>query len=158
MGKKLYGQTDVTLDEKGRISLPVSLRKVLGDTELIIKPSYYEKEKSLWLFPETEYKTLLDDFDKNTDILSEKDRLFRRRYFNYKDVEIDKAGRIAIPQEYREFANLTKDCLVLGVGDYIEIWDKETYRKHYSESNETFVSASEEISIKVKKSRAGNQE
>jgi MraZ protein len=157
VGNRLNGQTDVTLDEKGRISLPVSLRKILGDAELIIKPSYYEKEKSLWLFPKNVYEAMLDDYDKNSDILSEKDRVFRRRYFNFKDVEIDKAGRIAIPQEYREFANLSKDCLVCGVGDYIEIWDKETYQKNYSETNDTFVSASEDMSIKVKNSKARNQ-
>ena len=158
MGNRLNGQTDVTLDEKGRISLPVSLRKILGDAELIIKPSYYEKEKYLWLFPKNVYEAMLDDYDRNSDILSEKDRVFRRRYFNFKDVEIDKAGRIAIPQEYREFANLSKDCLVCGVGDYIEIWDKETYHKNYAETNDTFVSASEDMSVKVKKSKEGNQQ
>jgi len=161
VGSMLYGQNDVTLDEKGRISLPVSLRKILGDAKLIIKPSDYDNEKSLWLFPETEYKAMLEeytnDYKKQTRITSKKHREFSRRYFNFKDVEIDKAGRIAIYQEYREYANLSKDCLVLGVGDYIEIWDKETYRKHYSESNEAFVSASEEISNKAEESEEGNQ-
>ena len=162
MGDMLYGQSDVTLDEKGRISLPVSLRKVLGDAKLIIKPSDYDNEKSLWLFPETDYKVMLEDYkndyNKRERITSKKHREFSRRYFNFKDVEIDKAGRIAIYQEYREYANLSKDCLVLGVGDYIEIWDKETYRKHYSESNEAFISASEEISNKAQESEEGNQE
>jgi len=162
VGDMLYGQTDVTLDEKGRISLPVSLRKVLGDAKLIIKPSDYDNEKSLWLFPETDYKAMLEDYKndyrKKTRITSKKHREFSRRYFNFKDVEIDKAGRIAISQEYREYANLSKDCLVLGVGDYIEIWDKETYRKHYSENNEAFVSASEEISNKAQEREEGDEE
>jgi len=154
--ERLKGQSEVTLDEKGRISLPAALRRALGDAELTLKPCDYEE--CLWLFPTSVYQEMLAEYSKNTNILSKKDRDFRRRLFNSQDVEIDKAGRIPIPQTYREFAGLTKDCLVFGQGDYIEIWDKETYRKHYSESNETFVSASEEISIKVKKSRAGNQE
>jgi len=158
----LYGQNDVTLDEKGRISLPVSLRKILGDAELIIKASDYDNEKSLWLFPKTEYIAFLEDYKKEYKkkkrITSKDHREFNRRYHSFKDVEIDKAGRIAIYQEYRDYANLTKDCIVLGVGDYIEIWDKETYRKHYSESNEAFISASEEISNKEEESEEGNQE
>jgi MraZ protein len=157
VGERLTGQTDVTLDEKGRISLPASLRKVLGDAELIIKLSAYKKEKCLWLYPKTVYNAKLDDIEKNTDIFSEKDRIIRDRYYNYKDVEIDKAGRIPIPQSYREEAGLTKDCLVKGVGDSIQIWDKETYRKYYMESDDDFVSASEKLSIKIKKSKAGNQ-
>jgi MraZ protein len=162
VGYMLYGQNDVTLDEKGRISLPVSLRKVLGDAKLIIKSSDYDKEKSLWLFPETDYLAMLEDYKKEYKkmkrITSEKLREFNRRYHNFKDVEIDKAGRIAISQEYREYANLSKDCIVLGVGDYIEIWDKETYRRHYSESNEAFISASEEISDKAQESEEGDEE
>ena len=162
MGYMLYGQNDVTLDEKGRISLPVSLRKILGDAKLIIKSSDYDNEKSLWLFPETDYLAMLEDYKKEYKkmkrITSEKLREFNRRYHNFKDVEIDKAGRIAISQEYREYANLSKDCIVLGVGDYIEIWDKETYRKHYSESNEAFISASEEISDKAQESKKGDEE
>jgi len=155
---RLTGKTEVTLDEKGRISLPVSLRKLLGDAELIIKPSDYKKEKCLWVFPENVYKAKLDDIEKNTDIFSEKDRIVRRRYFNYKDVEIDKAGRIPIPQSYREDAGLTKDCLVIGAGDNIEIWDKETYCRYYSESDDDFVSASEDIAVKLKNNKGGNKE
>jgi MraZ protein len=158
VGYRLTGQTEVTLDEKGRISLPASLRKILGDAQLIIKPSDYKKEKCLWVFPETVYKTKLDDIDKDTDLFSEKHRIIRRRYYNYKDVEIDKAGRIAIPQTYREFAFLTKDCLVFGQGDYIEIWDKETYQKYYSESDDDFVSASEDMSVMIRNSKGGSKE
>jgi len=157
VGDKLTGRTDVTLDEKGRISLPAALRKILGDAELIIKPCNYENENCLWLFPTTVYNAMVAEYEKETVILSEKDRAFRRRFFDYKPVEIDKAGRIPIPQNYREDAGLTKECVVLGAWDYIEIWDKETYRQYYSESKEAFVSASEEIAIKLKNKKGGNQ-
>jgi len=158
VGYNLKGQFDGTLDEKGRISLPSTLRKILNDAEVTIKPCDYEKEKCLWLFPTAVYNEMSAKYNKNTDILSEKDRAFRRRFFNSKDVEIDKAGRIPIPQNYREEAGLTKDCLFIGAWDYIEIWDKETYRKYYSESKDDFVSASEELASKLKNNKGGDQE
>jgi len=130
--------------------------KRLGDAELTLKPCDFEE--CLWLFPSDVYQEMLAEYSKNTNILSKKDRDFRRRLFNSQDVEIDKVGRIAIPQSYREFAGLTKDCLVFGQDDYIEIWDKEKYQKYYSDSKEDFMSVSEEIATKLKNSKAGNQE
>ena len=156
MVEKLTGQFEVTLDEKGRISLPAALRRVLGDAELTIKPCDFEE--CLWLFPTAVYQEMLAEYSKNTNILSKKDRDFRRRLYNSQDVEIDKAGRIPIPQSYRDFAELAKDCLVFGQGEYIEIWDKERYNKYYSESKDDFVSVSEEIASKLKNGKGGNQE
>jgi MraZ protein len=154
----LTGQFEVTLDEKGRISLPAALRRVLGDEKLTLNPCDFEKDKCLWLFPTNEYQEMLGEYESNTHILSSKDRDFRRRLFNSQPVEIDKAGRIPIPQVYRESAKLTKDCLVLGLGKYIEIWDKEEFYKYSSQSKEDFISVSEEIGNKLKGSRGGRQE
>jgi MraZ protein len=153
----LTGQFEVTLDEKGRISLPANLRRVLGDERLTLNPCDFEKDKCLWLFPTSVYQDMLAEYKPNTHILSKKDRDFRRRLFNSQSVEIDKAGRIPIPQVYRESANLTKDCLVLGQGEYIEIWDKEEYDKYFSESKEDFISVSEEIAGKLKNNKGGQE-
>jgi MraZ protein len=56
-------------------------------------------------------------------------RALRRRLIGpAQDVEIDKAGRIAIPQTLREYAELVRDCIVLGQDDFVEIWNAERYR------------------------------
>jgi MraZ protein len=154
--EKLTGQFEVTLDDKGRISLPAALRRVLGDAKLTLNPC--DLDDCLWLFPANIYQDMLAEYSENTNILSKKDRDFRRRLYNSQDVEIDKAGRIPIPQTYREFAKLTKDCLVMGQGEYIEIWDKEKYQKYYSESRDDFISVSEEIGSKLKNNKGGNLE
>jgi len=153
VGEILTGQFEVTLDEKGRISLPVALRKILGDVELTIKPCDFED--CLWLIPTSVYQEMLAQYNKMTSVLSKKDREFRRRLYNSQAVEIDKAGRIAIPQSYRISANLNKDCLVFGQGELIEIWDREKYLQNYSESKDDFVSVSEEIANKLKNSNGG---
>jgi len=151
----LTGRSNVTLDDKGRISLPAYLRKILGDNELTLTQNDYEN--SLWLFPTSEYQAKLIEYGKNTNILAKKDRDFRRRLYDSVTVEVDKSGRIQIPPEYREFAGLNKECIVLGQGEYIEIWDEVSYKKYLSESKEDFIIASEELGSKLK-NRGANEE
>ncbi|MDR0464278.1 MAG: division/cell wall cluster transcriptional repressor MraZ [Treponema sp.] len=148
----LTGRFNVTLDEKGRISLPAPLRRILEDSRLTLTECDYDN--CLWLFPTNVYMEQLKQYNMNTSLLSKKDRDFRRRIFDSHPVEIDKAGRIPIIQEYREFAGLDKNCIVLAQGDYIEIWDEERFRKCLADSREDFLSASEELGTKLK-SNAG---
>jgi MraZ protein len=93
---------------------------------------------------------MLDKYSNATNILSKDDRDFRRSLYISEDVEIDKAGRILILPEFREHAKLTKDCVVMGQGEYIEIWDKEEYLKYDSEGRGDIRSISDEISVKLK--------
>ncbi|MCL2180454.1 MAG: division/cell wall cluster transcriptional repressor MraZ [Treponema sp.] len=152
----LTGRHNVTLDEKGRISLPAPLRRVLDDSKLTLTQCDYDN--CLWLFPTDVYMDLLKKYSANTNMLSKKDRDFRRRIFDSHPLEIDKAGRIPIVQEYREFAGLNKDCVVLGQGDYIEIWDKERYQKNISDSKEDFFAVCEEMGTKLKANSGVNAE
>jgi len=148
----LTGEFKTTLDEKGRISLPASLRRVLNEEKLILTQNNYDN--CLWLFPVGEYKAKLNTYKENTNLLSKKDRDFRRRFFNSHEVEIDKAGRLLIIQNFREFAGLVKECVILGQGEYIEIWDEESYHRCMEDSREDFIAVSEELGDKLKNSRS----
>jgi MraZ protein len=147
----LTGEFKVTLDEKGRISLPAHLRRVLNETNLTI--TQCNEDSCLWLYPASEYNVLLKKVQANTNPLSREDRDIKRRLFNSIPIEIDKAGRIPIIQSYREFAGLNKDCVVLGQGDYIEIWDAEKYEKYLSDSESNYVAASEKLGNAMKNDR-----
>jgi MraZ protein len=151
----LTGEFNVTLDEKGRISLPANLRRVLYEAKLTLTQCDYEN--CLWLFPTNNYTALLKDIGQNTNILTVKDRALRRRIFNSHEIEIDKAGRIPIVQSFRIFAGLSKNCVVLGQGDYIEIWDEEKYHKYLEESKNDFLAASEELGTKLKNTAGAGQ-
>ena len=150
---KLSGEFNATLDEKGRISLPVSLRKALNVDILIITPNYYEN--GLWIYTYEEYQKKLDKYDGMTDNLTEEDRAFRRRLYNFHEIEIDKLGRIPINQSYRDFAGLNKDCIFLGVGNYIEIWDTERYRSCIDGSKGTYITASNKLDERSKNAGGG---
>ena len=61
------------------------------------------------------------------------------------DTDFDKAGRINISVSLREYANLTKECVVLGIENHIEIWDDESYKRYWDENEPRFQQAAEEI-------------
>jgi MraZ protein len=144
----LTGEFKATLDEKGRISLPAHLRRILDDTKLTI--TQCSKDNCLWLFPANEYTELLREIQGSTNPLIRDDRSIRRRIFNSLPVEIDKAGRIPIVQTMREFAGLSKECMVLGQGEYIEIWDEDRYRQYLADSEDDYAAASEMLGTKIK--------
>ena len=146
----LTGEFKVTLDEKGRISLPAHLRRILNDEKLTITQC---KDNCLWLFPTNEYTDLLKNVQNSTNPLNRDDRLVRRQLFNSLPIEIDKAGRIPVVQGYREFAGLTKDCVVLGQGEYIEIWAQDRYDAFLETSDEDIVAASEKLGNTLKGKR-----
>jgi len=151
----LTGEYRVTLDEKGRISLPAGLRKDIDDPSLRITKG---QDNCLWLFPSTKWDELVSTkIVENTDPFSRGDRsLLRRLIGPSQEVEVDKAGRIPIAQSLREFAGLSKDCMVLGQIDYIEIWDEERYLKYLETSGDEYEKASEQLSNNIKSRRGIN--
>jgi len=148
----LTGEYKVTLDEKGRISLPAPLRRDMNEMTLHITKG---EDSCLWLFTGAKWEELVSSAIKeNTDPFSRMDRSLLRRIIGpSQQVEIDKAGRIPIIQGLREFAGLSKDCMVLGQIDYIEIWDEERYKKYLINTDEEFIAASEALSGRIKRRR-----
>jgi MraZ protein len=139
----LTGEFRNTLDEKGRLSLPAKLRGELPGSEFVLTQGV---DNCLWLFPPDQWANLSQKLMESTSLFAAKARLVQRRILApAQEVEIDKLGRIAIPQSLREFAHLTKECVILGITKYLEIWDGDAYRK-YLEDNETeFLAAAEEL-------------
>ncbi|MCL2478271.1 MAG: cell division/cell wall cluster transcriptional repressor MraZ [Treponema sp.] len=123
-----------TLDDKGRISLPVRIRENIAENILILTKGY---PKGVWVFLPAEW----DIFSKN--LLNSANQSFakqlsvQRQFIAPKaEIEIDKAGRIAIPQSLRDYACLNRDCKILEVDNHLEIWDCEQYRA-YEKANES---------------------
>jgi MraZ protein len=70
-------------------------------------------------------------------------------------VEIDKAGRIAIPQTLREFAELTRECIVLGLDTIVEIWNAEKYWAYMNGSEDEYTTASENLGDALMREKSG---
>lgn len=139
----LTGEFKNTLDDKGRVSLPSRLRSELPGSILILTQGV---DRCLWLFAPEQWKNLSRKLMETTSPFQARSRLVQRRIIApAQEVEIDKAGRIPVPQSLREFAALTRDCVILGIDKYIEIWDAGQYRAYWEENEAEFRAAAEEL-------------
>jgi MraZ protein len=139
----LTGEFRNTLDEKGRVSLPAKLRGELAGNEFVLTQGV---DNCLWLFPPDQWTALSQKLMESTSLFAARARLVQRRIVApAQEVEVDKLGRIAIPQSLREFAGLSRDCIILGISKYIEIWDAEAYRTYLADNESEFLAAAEEL-------------
>ena len=144
----LTGEYRNTLDEKGRILFPSKLRNELfGENEknvLIVTQSF---DHCLWLYTLEEWKVLSSKIMETASPFNRQNRLVLRTLIApAQEVELDKAGRLSIPQSLREYAGLSKDCVILGINKYMELWDAETYSKYLEENDEDLKDAAEALS------------
>jgi MraZ protein len=143
----ITGEFRCSLDEKGRLLIPARMRTEVAGNEVILTRGV---ENCLWLFPPEEWKTFSENLIGSTSLFQEKARLIQRRMIApAQETEIDKAGRIVIPQTLREYADLRKECLILGLKKYMEIWSEAAYQDYLSENEAKFKEAAEELGGRI---------
>ncbi len=130
-----------TLDSKGRIALPVKFRESLGPRFIVARGL----DKCLFVYPSDEWAQVMDKL--KTIPINQKDSRNFTRYFlsGATEAEPDKQGRVNLPQNLREYAGLTKDVFILGVGSRIEIWDKDSWEKTKIDLEEGFSILAESV-------------
>lgn len=137
----LTGEYKNTLDEKGRIQLPAKLRANLSGNVLVVTQAL---DRCLWLFTPEEWKNLSSRILEAASPFNTRNRLVLRRLIApAQEVEFDKSGRISIPQSLREYAGLSKECVLLGISKYLELWDSGAYGAYLSENEGDFLQAAE---------------
>ena len=143
----ITGEFRCSLDEKGRLLIPARMRtEVLGNVVILTRGV----ENCLWLFPPEEWKTFSENLVGSTSLLQAQSRLIQRRLIApAQETEIDKAGRIVIPQTLREYADLRKECLILGLKKYIEVWSETAYQTYLEENEAKFKEAAEELGGRI---------
>ncbi len=112
------GQYQHTLDNKGRLTIPARYRDLLDDGAYLTQGF----DRNLMVMTVSAFEALSRKVNSMS-ITNSRSRLLRRLLFsNGERVEVDKAGRILIPQFLRQSASLDSDAIVVGGGDYFEIW------------------------------------
>lgn len=140
----LTGEYRNTLDDKGRIPFPAKLRSELTGESLIITQAV---DKCLWLFTTDEWKNFSSKLMEAASPFSGKSRLVVRHLIApAQSVEFDKSGRITIPPSLRDYASLSKECVILGINKYMELWDAASYKNYLEESEPSFREATEGLS------------
>jgi len=112
------GQYQHTLDNKGRLTIPARYRDLLDDGAYLTQGF----DRNLMVMTVSAFEALSRRINSMS-ITDSRARLLRRLLFsNGERVDVDKAGRILIPQFLRQSASLDSDAIVVGGGDYFEIW------------------------------------
>ena len=117
------GEYNHTLDAKGRLIIPSRLREDLGDSFVVTKGM----DGCLFVFPDNEWKEFEEKL-KNLPMVNKEARQFTRFFLaGAMLAEIDKSGRILLPQTLREYAQIDHETVLVGVGNRVEIWSKERW-------------------------------
>ncbi len=128
------GEYNHTMDTKGRLIVPSKFRELLGDEFVVTKGL----DKCLFVFTADKWTSVIESID-SLPITKGKARQFSRFLIGGAGTcEIDKQGRILIPQNLREYAKLDKEAILVGVGNRIEIWNKDEWEElnNYDEIEE----------------------
>lgn len=117
------GEYNHTIDAKGRLIVPSKFRELLGNEFVVTKGL----DGCLFVYPDEEWTNIEEKF-RNIPLTTKDARKFSRFFFaGAAACEVDKQGRILIPPVLREFADLQKDIVSVGVLNRIEIWSKDRW-------------------------------
>jgi len=125
------GQYYHTLDNKGRLTIPVRYRDLVEDGAFITTGL----DQNLMVMTDDLFHAMSQRVNEKS--FTDPDaRLLRRILFsNIERVEVDKAGRILIPQFLRQLAGLDTDIVVVGAGSFFEIWSPDRWAGQTAEMN-----------------------
>ncbi|HEY4600403.1 MAG TPA: division/cell wall cluster transcriptional repressor MraZ [Cerasibacillus sp.] len=135
------GEFQHNIDAKGRVIVPSKFRDDLGGRFVLTRGL----DQCLFSYPMEEWRVLEQKLKKLP--LTKKDaRAFTRFFFSGAvECEIDKQGRINIPAPLRKYANLEKECVVIGVSNRIEFWAKDVWDEYVLQSEESFADIAENL-------------
>ena len=118
------------LDTKGRLALPAKVKANLPEVstnELVIRKGF---EPHLILYPMLEYKKIHHKISSLSEFNAEQRKLKRNFFRSIAHVEMDSAGRINFPKNMLAHAGIENEAMVIGMGNYIEIWNPTVFEEH----------------------------
>ncbi|MCA9765830.1 MAG: division/cell wall cluster transcriptional repressor MraZ [Carnobacterium sp.] len=130
----LLGEYKHNIDAKGRLIMPAKFRNDLGVTFILTRGL----DGCLFGYPKDEW-SILEEKLKQLPLAKKEARAFIRFFYSAAaECELDKQGRINIPQTLREYADLDKACYIIGVSDRVEIWSETKWHVFSTEAEESF--------------------
>ena len=139
---RFFGTFHPKLDDKGRLFLPAKFRDQLKEGLVITRG----QERCLYVWTVERFDRLADEADLDS-FRSRRNRDFERQLFSgAADMVPDKQGRISIPANLREWGGLSKDCVVIGASNRVEIWDAEAWTEYDARTAELFADMSDDAS------------
>jgi MraZ protein len=129
------------LDDKGRLFLPAKFRDELSEGLVVTRG----QERCLYVWPSAEFRSFTDEL-RQAPVTNKRARDFMRMLFAGASAEsADRQGRVTLPPMLREYAGLQRECIVIGAGRRVEIWDATAWTTYSAEQEAAFADWSEEV-------------
>ncbi len=135
------GEYHHTIDEKGRIIIPVKFREELGNSFIITRGI----ENCLFVYSEENWAKITNKL--NSLPFTKKDARTFNRFFmsGATSVELDKQGRVNISKPLIDYASLLKDCVIIGTGDRLEVWSQESWESFFDSTKDSMSDIAENL-------------
>lgn len=135
------GEFHHNIDDKGRLVIPNKFRLELGERFIITRGL----EKCLYAYSMTEWNNIVAKL-KQLPFTKKDARTFIRSFFSgAAECEFDRQGRINITSPLVAYADLTKECVVIGANDRLEIWGKANWDNFFEENSEKLEDIAENL-------------
>lgn len=123
------GEYHHTIDAKGRIIVPSKVRDDLGENFIVTRGL----DGCLFIYPKEHWNTIINKYKELPDTKDK--RQFMRIFLSGATIcEYDKQGRINIPNPLIQYADLRKDCIIIGLDERLELWSKERWENFISDN------------------------
>ena len=130
-----------TIDGKGRLIIPAKFREALGEQFIVTKGL----DHCLFVYPPAEWK-IMEEKLRTLPFTQPDVRAFVRFFFSgATECELDKQGRILLPVNLRDYAQLEKDLVLVGVSSRVEIWSQTLWTEYSRKAESEYASAAESL-------------
>lgn len=137
----LMGEYHHNIDEKSRLIIPAKFRNELGERYVITKGL----DKCLFVYSETEWNKIMQKVG-SLEFTKKNVRAFERSFIGGASLnEFDKQGRINITSPLVHYANITKECVIIGVNERLEIWSIEEFNNYMKVNEESLEEIAENL-------------
>ena len=141
----LFGSCLHTLDEKNRLVIPSRMRGEIG-THLYIMKGF---DGALSIYPESSFIKLSEELNSLSFNKKDSRSFIRAQLATVVELDLDKMGRVVIPGSLLNKYNISKEVVVLGAVNHIEVWDAKAYKEYEEEAESNFENIAENLNKEV---------
>ena len=141
----LLGEYEHVIDEKSRLTLPAKFREAFAEGVVVTRGF----DGCVFAFRRPDWDRLVESRLSTLDPFSPEGRRVQRHFFSgAAETELDKQGRVMVPRELMQHAKLSREVVVAGVNDRLEIWDRDTWRTELAQVEGSAEDAAERLADK----------
>lgn len=137
----LMGEYHHNIDEKNRLIIPAKFREEIGSKAIITRGL----DNCLFVYSEVEWEKIVSKL-KTLPFTKKDARNFTRFFLSgATECEFDRSGRICISSPLVDYADLSKECVIIGANDRLEVWSSKNWDDFFSKNSDDFADIAENL-------------